>query len=210
MALSGARKDSEESDDDFSSAGSWVERFLASESGAFLCEVSEDYILDKFNLVGLPKEVPRFEKAYETVACASECSESLFPRYEKEAKLLYGLVHARYILTAEGLERMKEKYRRSEFGVCPRVLCSRQRVLPCGQSNKPGKHRVSLYCPLCKDIYSAPTSSLDGAYFGKTFPSLFFMTHPDAGLPERPERFVPTVFGFELATDAEKAAGGIQ
>lgn len=42
-----------------------------------------------------------------------------------QAAELYGLIHARFILTPHGLMLMKSKYLMGRFGVCPRVLCDR-------------------------------------------------------------------------------------
>merc|ERR1711865_726896 len=51
------------------------------------------------------------------------------------ARILYGLIHARYVLTAQGLTDMKAKYKAHEFGSCPRTLCEKQTVLPTGGSD---------------------------------------------------------------------------
>ena len=68
---------------------------------------------------------------------------------------LYGLIHARFILTSEGLQMMKDKYSKNEFGVCPRILCNRQSVLPIGKYEDLSIARVKVYCPKCKDIYES-------------------------------------------------------
>ena len=52
----------------------------------------------------------------------------------QEATDIYGLIHSRYIATPKGLAIMKDKYLKGVFGVCPRVLCERQHVLPVGMS----------------------------------------------------------------------------
>lgn len=41
----------------------------------------------------------------------------------QEAIDLYGLIHARFILTPKGLNIMKDKFLKGVFGMCPRVLC---------------------------------------------------------------------------------------
>ncbi|EXJ85282.1 casein kinase II subunit beta [Capronia epimyces CBS 606.96] len=101
---------------------------------------------------------------------------------ESSAELLYGLIHARYITSRPGIQQMMEKYELSHFGFCPRVYCSGAKVLPVGLTDTPGQQTVKLFCPSCLDAYTPPNSrfqAVDGAFFGTTFPYLFFMTYPD-------------------------------
>ncbi|KAL0574954.1 casein kinase 2 regulatory subunit [Marasmius crinis-equi] len=77
--------------------------------------------------------------------------------------------------------RQLEKYKRAEFGRCPRVLCQQQPLLPVGLTDVPYEKSVKLYCGRCEDIYSPKSSrhgSIDGAYFGTTFPHLLFLVYP--------------------------------
>ena len=120
------------------------------------------------------------------------------------------MIHARFILTTRGLACMLEKHKEVHFGRCPRVLCGGQQCLPIGQSDVPHTATVKLYCPKCQDIYyprSRNQGSVDGAYFGTTFPHLFLMTYPSLRVSPNPEVFVPKVFGFKLHHSVLKPPG---
>ena len=111
---------------------------------------------------------------------------------------LYGLIHARFILTQKGLQMMKDKFTKNVFGTCPRILCNRQPVLPIGMSEELSIARVKVYCPKCKDVYIPRMRfvDIDGAYFGCSFPHIFLQTFPDFIPKEKPVLFVPKIYGF--------------
>lgn len=89
---------------------------------------------------------------------------------------LYGLIHARFIISSRGLHMMRAKYLNGVFGACPRVLCDRQLVLPVGMSEDLSISRVKVYCPKCEEVYVPRIKfvDIDGAYFGCSFPHIFF------------------------------------
>lgn len=126
------------------------------------------------------------------------------------AEVLYGLIHARYILTENGLQQMLIKYEKRLFGSCIRYYCEQAAMLPVGLSDQLNKETVRLYCPRCKDIYVAQFSKcsmskftpLDGAYFGTSFPHMFFMVFPYYRPKPLKESFVPTLFGFKIHQSA--------
>jgi hypothetical protein len=95
--------------------------------------------------------------------------------------MLYGLIHARYIVTNRGMHAMYEKYRAASFGRCPHVFCQGQPVLPVGLSDLPRNYTVNVFCPRCHGLFfpkSTRQANIDGAYFGTTFPHLYLMAHP--------------------------------
>ena len=98
------------------------------------------------------------------------------------AKDLYGLIHARYILTSRGMVKMLQKYEDLEFGHCPNVACQNFPVLPVGLSNELRVELVKVFCPRCEQVYRATShdmpSELDGAFFGTTFPHLLLNLRP--------------------------------
>ncbi|UZJ52525.1 hypothetical protein CBS101457_001845 [Exobasidium rhododendri] len=164
-------------------ANSWITWFLSTKGNEYFCEVDEDYILDRFNLTGLNAEVQHYPQALDLVtdALEDELDDEARDHIEAQARLLYGLVHARYIITTRGLGKMLDKYKRADFGRCPRVLCYQQPLLPVGLSDLPFQKAVKLFCPRCEDIYSPKSSrhgTIDGAFFGSTFPHMLFMVYP--------------------------------
>ncbi|PWN42905.1 hypothetical protein IE81DRAFT_112276 [Ceraceosorus guamensis] len=164
-------------------ANSWVTWFLSTKGNEYFCEVDEEYILDRFNLTGLNAEVQNYPQALDLITDALEedLEDEARDHVENQARLLYGLVHARFIVTTRGLQKMVDKYKRDDFGRCPRVLCYQQALLPVGLSDLPFHKAVKLFCPRCEDIYSPKSSrhgTIDGAFFGSTFPHMLFMAYP--------------------------------
>jgi len=170
------------SDSDYSN--SWISWFLSSKGNEYFCEVEEEYILDRFNLTGLNTEVTHYAQALDLITdnlADDEIQDELRGTLDVQARLLYGLIHARWIVTARGLAKMLEKYKKADFGRCPRVLCQSQPLLPVGLTDVPYEKSVKLYCGRCEDIYSPKSSrhgSIDGAYFGTSFPHLLFLVYP--------------------------------
>ncbi|TFY83923.1 hypothetical protein EWM64_g91 [Hericium alpestre] len=170
------------SDSDYSN--SWIAWFLSSKGNEYFCEVEEDYILDRFNLTGLNTEVQNYSHALDLITdnLEDDFQDEMRGSLDIQARLLYGLIHARWIVTARGLQKMLEKYKKADFGRCPRVMCQSQPLLPVGLTDTAYEKSVKLYCGRCEDIYSPKSSrhgSIDGAYFGTSFPHLLFLVYPN-------------------------------
>jgi Casein kinase II regulatory subunit len=73
-------------------------------------------------------------------------------------------------------------------------------------SDMPGQAAVQLYCGHCEDVYrprSSRYSTIDGAYFGTSFPHIFFQ-HFKQCLPKKsPDHYIPKIFGFKLYTQPQ-------
>lgn len=187
---------------------SWVSGFCSMVGHEYFCEVSEEFIDDDFNLTGLASLVPHYREALELIADL-EPEEPLklpsIPLIEQSAELLYGLIHARYIISRQGLQDMAKKYEYQHFGLCPRYYCEGTALLPIGRHDLPGFETVRLYCPCCMDIYIPPNSrymNIDGAFFGTSFASLFLKTFPEieeSCKRMRQNQFELKIYGFKIS-----------
>ncbi|XP_062568830.1 casein kinase II subunit beta-like isoform X2 [Saccostrea cucullata] len=178
----------------------WIPKFCKQKGNEFFCEVDEDFINDEFNLHGLRQRVWHFQCALDIILDLDCIRDSMMDDsdlsndseaenvVEEAAELLYGLIHARYILTDRGIRKMIDKWQDGVFGTCPLVSCERQFVLPIGISEHIEKETVKVYCPKCEDVYhirSRRHCFTDGAFFGPNFPQMLFMAYPEYR-PERP------------------------
>ncbi|CAG7953603.1 unnamed protein product [Penicillium salamii] len=187
-----------------------IVQFVSSRGNEYFCEIDEDYLTDRFNLTGLNTEVSYYQYALDLVTDVFDldADDDLREQIEKSARHLYGLVHARYIVTTRGLAKMLEKYKKSDFGKCPRVMCDGHALLPVGQSDLANLTTVKLYCPKCEDIYNPKSSrhaSIDGAYFGTSFHSILFQVYPALNPAKSCRRYEPRIYGFRVHAAAALA-----
>lgn len=222
----------------------WGLQFISTRGHEYFCEIDEEYLTDRFNLTGLQGDVQYYQYALDLITDVFEfdCDDDIREQIEKSARHLYGLVHARYIITSRGLGKMVcfirsasfipyfsytipllllccpsssvcgarqptlmhtpqlEKYKKNDFGRCPRVLCHSHPLLPIGLSDLSQTKSVKLYCAKCEDTYSPKSSrhaAIDGAYFGTSFPHILFQVYPQLVPAKTNEVYVPRVFGFK-------------
>lgn len=210
-------------------------QFISSRGNEYFCEIDEEYLTDRFNLTGLNTEVQYYQYALDLVTDVFDldCDDEMRETIEKSARHLYGLVHARYIVTTRGLAKMVklpplpptcpfalpalpsniiltddapalpqlEKYKKADFGKCPRVMCHSHPLLPMGLSDIPNLKPVKLHCARCEDTYNPKSSrhaSIDGAYFGTSFHNILFQVYPALIPAKSAERYVPRVYGFKV------------
>ncbi|KAI3332458.1 casein kinase II, regulatory subunit [Xylariaceae sp. AK1471] len=190
-----------ESDSDYTSY--WRDWFISSRGNEYFCEIDEDYLTDRFNLTGLNTEVQYYQYALDLITDVFDldCDDDMRETIEKSARHLYGLIHARYIVTTRGLAKMLDKYKKADFGKCPRVFCHSHPLLPMGQTDAPHQKPVKLYCVRCEDVYNPKSSrhaAIDGAYFGTSFHNIMFQVYPALVPPKSAERYIPRVYGFKV------------
>ncbi|XP_061165502.1 casein kinase II subunit beta-like [Saccostrea echinata] len=195
----------------------WIPQFCKQKGNEFFCEVDDDFISDEFNLQGLRQRVRHFQRALDIILDLdvirlpmtddSELSDNSEEEeiLEEAAERLYGLIHARYILTRNGIDKMIDKWQDGVFGSCPRVYCKKQFVLPIGITESTEKEIVRIYCPKCEDVYRIRSSRhrfTDGAFFGTSFPQMLLMFYPEYR-PKRPfNRLVPRSNGLKIHPSA--------
>lgn len=193
-----------------SDEGSWISWFCSLRGNEFLCEVDEDYICDKFNLTGLSELTTNYRFALDVIldSDTEEVPDHMKPVVQNATETLYGLIHARYILTNKGIDQMIAKYQQGDFGCCPRYLCKEQNLLPIGLNDMPEQTTVKIYCPMCDEIYNPRLNRhyhLDGAYFGTTFPHMLFAVHPELRPARSTEKYIPKIYGYKLHHTAYEA-----
>jgi len=167
----------------------WIPWYCSLKGNEFLCEVEAEFVEDDFNLTGLSNAVPHYEYALDLILDAEETEFGLFSSpihmvphcrqldsfsetqrdlIQNSAEQLYGLIHARFIITPPGLELMvwlfcpgrycvncfqRDKYLQGVFGRCPRQYCQEQLCLPIGEHDTLHRSTVRLYCPKCEELY---------------------------------------------------------
>lgn len=174
-----------------------------------MVELDEDFIRDPFNLHGLQDSIAKqkLKTCMRMILSPSapnedDLNEEAFLELNQEASDLYGLLHARFILTPRGLAKVYQKYLSGVYGTCPRALCDRQKVLPVGLSDTLRTSRFKTFCPRCEEVYLPKVRQLnvDGAYFGTSFPHVFLQHYPQAViLPPKIYYYEPKIYGFKIA-----------
>eukprot|EP00624_Nannochloropsis_granulata_P006954 evm.model.NODE_5589_length_28864_cov_20.848082.2 len=185
---------------------SWVHRFCSTSGNEFFCAVPASFLADEFNWLGLPSDLAAINLLLGNVVDKGNKrtikvnKENRLPLVwdEATAQRMYGLIHARFIVTQKGLNAMREKYERGHFGRCPRLACNEQALLPVGiRDEESGKEQgeedeghgqrarkgcVNVYCPRCQELYRPADpyhQQLNGAYWGTSFAHLFTLAFPD-------------------------------
>ena len=87
----------------------WIQWFCGLKGHEMFCEVERSYIEDGFNLYGLRTCVSNFSDCLDLILDRIGPDDSDDSHLTQNACTLYGLIHARYIITAHGLDSMYNK-----------------------------------------------------------------------------------------------------
>jgi hypothetical protein len=228
----------------------WVRQFMASCPKDVLLPVPRDYILDNFNLAQLAQVVEKIslQSNAESYDLSGRSSHPIYKQalrlilqeepydpitvpdtVQHAAKVLYLLIHQRYVLSPRGLDTVRRRFLLKQslvsvdpiFGRCPRVVCQGMPLLPFGESDNYQVHggggggrdtRAKRYCPSCGEGFYHWDSKVDGCAWGTSFCHLFVLTCGDEVFSEwkrlsrQPSSgtVVPRIFGFGLHASIQK------
>lgn len=180
------------------SANRWVDEFCNRRGHELFCRIPDDYLCDSFNYAQLDEHIDHLQAAWNLITgnrirrqlqliidCAhlqSTSSLLLLPEIvQLAAEKLYGMLHARFVLSSDGCALVKERMLAVHYGTCRRVHCDGAPLVPCGLSDQLKHGTVKFYCGRCDDVFEPQHQrhrKLDGAYFGTSLPHMLYMMYP--------------------------------
>lgn len=187
----------------------WKEYLLRSRLKDYLVNVDDSFISDEFNLKGIPP-VPYYRTVKKILLNDPKESNKLDKEIpENRIKILdsieffYTRVHARYILTSNGLKAMNNFISRKKFGTCSRLKCintfnslipisiNDSKVYKDSDSEDENEDEEEdddeyydtadtyLYCPNCKEYFipNDDLSYINGYSYGNTFCQFYLLQY---------------------------------
>ena len=182
----------------------WLSEFLEQPSSKYFVRIDQSYLTDSFNAFGLKQKMSMYQEAFDLISSNRVRKGADSQVVARQASVLYGMIHQRFLLTEEGISAMHKKYNNGVFPKCPRVYCKSVSCLPFGVSDQPGEYTMKLYCPYCNDVYNMKDpvfANVDGAYFGPSYIHLYLQKYPVA--VKRNRHYVPNIFGFKLCDESD-------
>ena len=188
----------------------WKKWFFSQTYSKYFVEIDDDYLKNTFNYYGFRQKVSDFALSLNCIQgeyTPTDIRPQFWPSsIDKTSFLLFGLLHARYLQTQSGIEKMYSKYQDHCFEKCPRSLCNGFQCIPVGISDDTMHSSIKFYCPLCQNVYEpydVESSIIDGAFFGKSWVAPFLEKYKSV-LPKEPkDQYVPKLFGFSIVDTLE-------
>lgn len=189
---------------------SWIDWYLSQPFSQYFVRIDDEYLNNTENYYGIRQKVSFFGIALNLIR-GKYIPDDLIPKNWPQnindyAITLYGMLHARFLLTNRGLELMYKKYKEFFFEMCPRTLCHNTLCIPYGNSNDFGNSTVKMFCPNCNDIYHVKNEQcyfIDGACFGNSWVHIFLQKYHEIIPKQNPEKYTPRLFGYQLYKEGE-------
>ena len=189
---------------------SWVDWFLSQPKGKYFIKIDPEYMNNIYNFYGIRQKVPFFKYSLDLIRgdyiLPEDRPSQWPPNLDEYGLCLYGILHARYLLTSQGQERMHEKYLINQFPKCPRFFCDGIQCLPYGDSDDIGQSCVRMFCPRCHQVYtisSEQNNSIDGSFFGPSWVHPFLVRYSHIVPKGPPKKYIPKIFGFKICPNGE-------
>lgn len=191
----------------------WKEDFLKQPENSWFCDIPDDYIIESFNLTGLEDKFSYFDQELQVLVnkkSITKLADSIRETVWNELPILYGSIHARFIISPDGINQVKEKYNRREYGFCPRISCNKEPLLPIGITSELKKNRVKGFCPKCRSVYRPnPVVEIDGGFFGPNCPHILVEELNLRGKYREYKPYVRSAFGYHVYDEKIHGADNI-
>lgn len=185
----------------------WKTNFFQRPENHWLCDIPNEFIADSFNTYGLQNGFSYYHTCLQIILgkpTISEASSNTLREIEQNLPILYGLIHARFIMSPDGIRSVRAKYQSQDYGRCPRVNCKFQQLLPFGPSSTYGHSKAKNFCPCCREIYEPrPQVNLDGSFFGPNMVHIFVdeLAKSQGSYPFHFLPFQHDAFGFRIRNE---------
>jgi casein kinase II subunit beta len=151
-------------------------RLIDTSPRSWLVDIDDYFLQSSVSYYDLNKKVSHCSRAAEIIngrsADNTAFTRSQIERFGTSVRRLYGLLHQRFVITEEGIQKLAAKVGNAVYGLCPRVACHQSKLIPVGSTIELDEDVVKLWCPKCHDIYESG-SDLDAAFFGPDLPVMY-------------------------------------
>ena len=172
---------------------SFINWLLQEPAGQFFVRVDDHFIQEHANDADIAPAIGSVEGTLKLLLAGRPGDAGT-----EKARLLYGLLHRKYLLTEEGARQMIARQQAGHFPPCRRVFCHKHTCLPMGLSDKAGSDMV-LFCPNCSDVYAHNAGvAIDGSFFGSEWIHHLVRNHSEIIPKTPPEVYEPRVYGFKV------------
>lgn len=184
----------------------WVDWFFKLSIGKYFVRIDNDYLNDSFNIYGMREKIERNGFDFKTILklVRGEYTHGIPHELNECAIQLYGLIHARYLMTKNGTELLLKNYLSGVYGKCPNFNCQ-FKCLPYGIDSDPGNSCLLMYCPKCHDVYYSnhvDCMHIDGSAFYSSYLVPFEHEYPIIRGLELPPKPQLKLFGFKIEEES--------